>query len=269
MKKILLTALLSLSSLAVANENIMPIDKFVKLLEKYVCAKNTVVIGQGGTIRCIQKYEDNFNCIPDGDCNLNEETDIRLLDQDLYHGIEVESMIVGSFTRPGANEVLVRFRDSQIPHAGGYGYVLLMSEDKVIFTDIVGDKVEFYGKLKSRKSVDFVLAKRETCHMGGCIYDLSLYDLSRIEQNEVKSQVLMSGAYRTSRVKISASDSYDEKSFGNKGATVYVDIYPSKGKSTRAILDFSFDGNKLVPKNKKEYNTVISVLRTISKEYMP
>jgi len=257
-----------LSSLAVANENIMPIDKFVRLLEKHVCAENTVVIGQSGTIRCIQKYEDNFNCIPDGDCNLNEETDIRLLDQDIYHGIEVESMIVGSFTRPGANEVLVRFRDSQIPHAGGYGYVLLMSEDKVIFTGITGDMVEFLGKLKSRKGVDFALAKSETCHMGGCIYDLSLYDLSRMEQNDVKAQELLGGAYYTSWVKISARDRLDEKSFGNRGVTVDVDIYKSKSRS-RYTIEFSFDGYKLVPKNKKEYNKVISVLRTISKEYIP
>jgi|GEM_PF-3154141 len=268
MKKILLTAFLFLSSLAVANENIMPIDKFVRLLEKHVCAENTVVIGQSGTIRCIQKYEDNFNCIPDGDCNLNEETDIRLLDQDIYHGIEVESMIVGSFTRPGANEVLVRFRDSQIPHAGGYGYVLLMSEDKVIFTGITGDMVEFLGKLKSRKGVDFALAKSETCHMGGCIYDLSLYDLSRMEQNDVKAQELLGGAYYTSWVKISARDRLDEKSFGNRGVTVDVDIYKSKSRS-RYTIEFSFDGYKLVPKNKKEYNKVISVLRTISKEYIP
>ncbi|MEJ7556086.1 MAG: hypothetical protein WKI51_03450 [Aquificaceae bacterium] len=268
MREMLLATIFVLSGIAFSYENIMPIDKFVKLLEKYVCAENTVVIGQGGTIRCIQKYEDNFNCIPDGDCNLNEEADIRLLDQDLHHGIEVESMIVGSFTRPGVNELLVRFRDSQVPHAGGYGYVLLMSEDKVIFTDIVGDRVEFLGKLKSRKGVDFVLAKRETCHMGGCIYDLSLYDLSRIEQNDVKSQELLGGAYRTSWVKISASDRLDEKSFGNRGVTVDVDIYKSKSRSQHTI-EFSFDGNKLVPKNKKEYNTVISVLRTISKEYMP
>ncbi len=268
MKKILLTALLSLSSLAIANENIMPIDKFVRLLEKYVCAENTVVIGQGGTIRCIQKYEDNFNCIPDGNCNLNKETDIRLLDQDIYHGIEVKSMIVGSFTRPGANEVLVRFRDSQIPHAGGYGYVLLMSEDKVIFAGITGDRVEFLGKLKSRKGVDFALAKSETCHMGGCIYDLSLYDLSRIGQNDIKAQKLLGGAYYTSWVKISVDDRLDEKSFGNRGVTVDVDIYKSKSRSQYTI-EFSFDGYKLVPKNKKEYNKVISILGTISKEYMP